>query len=247
MNQEQQTSVENALTANRKKSSSKNRVLALVSGGIDSTVLLAKLSNEGKQVMAIMFDYGQENLEPTFQNAQYQCNKYGVELKLIKIPFDWSKASIIRGNYVDEEMSEENIYKKDVKALSWVPARNATMLLVAGGIASENNIKEVYCSFQFDKVEWETYEKLKLKYKFGAPDLTPRFLLYLNKTAKFCYKTNVKFIAPFIDKKLDCYEIVQLGRELNVDFTNTYSCRYYVEGKVCGVCEQCIIRDRRLS
>ena len=218
----------------------------LISGGIDSTTLLATLAQNHK-VLAVMFNYGQENFSPTAQCAKDQCMKYGAEFQVVNLPYSWSKASIIEGNYVDEGMSEGNIYKTDVKALSWVPARNATMLLVAGGIASEQGIKEVYCSFQFDKSEWKTYKALKLKYKFAAADLTPRFLLYINKLSKFCYKTPVKFIAPFIEQQLDCVEIVQKGRMLGVDFAGTYSCRYHVKGKTCGKCEQCVIREKRLA
>lgn len=236
--------MDDAHTANENETSS--QVLMLISGGIDSTTLLAQLAKKSK-VVAVMFDYGQENLKPTVFCAQEQCEKYGAELHVVPLPYQWSKASILTGNYVDEGMTHDNIYKKDVKALSWVPARNATMLLIAGGMASERGIKEVYCSFQFDKGEWEAYRKLRRKYQFAAPDLTPRFLLYLNKLSKFCYKTPVTFIAPFIKQELDCHEIVGIGRRLNVDYNNTYSCRYYVNGGPCGKCEQCVIRENRLA
>lgn len=219
----------------------------LISGGIDSTTLLAELTAQGKEILAVFFDYGQENFQPTYACAEYQCKKYNAELRRIYLPFDWSKASIIKGNYIDEGIDNSNVYQKDVKALSWVPARNATMLLVAGGIASENNIAEVYCSFQFDRGEWEQYDNMRMKYKFGAADLTPRFLQYLNKTARFCYKTHVKFIAPYIQERLDCNDIVKRGRALDIDYDNTYSCRYHIDGHACGVCEQCIIRESRLK
>lgn len=219
----------------------------LMSGGIDSTTLLAQLSAQGKEIICVFFNYGQENYNETIKCAEYQCKKYNAELKTITIPFDWSKASIIKGNFIAEGINDANVYSKNVKELSWVPARNATMLLVAGGIASENNIKEVYCSFQFDTNEWQEYDALKLKYKFGAADLTPRFLLYLNKLSNFCYKTKVKFVAPYINEKLNCNDIVRIGKQLNVDYHNTYSCRYEINGKPCLECEQCIIRKSRLE
>lgn len=219
-----------------------------MSGGIDSTTLLAQLVNAGKEVVGIMFDYGQENLEPTLASAKHYASQYAVtDFRLIKIPYDWSKASIIKGNYIDEGISNDNVYAKDVKALSWVPARNATMLLIAGGIASEIGVKKVYCSFQFDRSEWEAYKALKRKSQFAAADLTPRFLLYLNKITDFCYKSKVRFHAPYIEQELDCIDIVQQGRSIGVDYSHTYSCRYYKDGAPCGVCEQCIIRERRLA
>lgn len=205
------------------------------------------MRSRGYDVTAIMFDYGQENFDPTAKSAVHYCAKYNAQLEMIKLPYDWSKASIIRGNYVDEGMTSENIYKKDVKKISWVPARNATMLLIAGGIASERGISEVYCSFQFDRGEWKVYDALREKHKFGAPDLTPAFIKKINEIGKFCYKTEVKFIAEFIEKKYDCNQIVKLGRKLKINYSHTYSCRYYVNGKPCGKCEQCVIRKSRLK
>ena len=182
----------------------------LISGGVDSTTLLTYLKNLGYDVHCIFFDYGQTNVEPTLAACKYYTELYKATLQVIKLPYDWSRASIIGDNFVDEQMTEENIYKKDVKEMSWVPARNAVMLLLAGGVASEMNVREVFCSFQFDKVEWATYNELELKHEFGAPDLTPAFIQTLNSTALFCYKTLVQFIAPFIKDKMDCNEIVML-------------------------------------
>lgn len=234
--------MENAPTVSTKK----NCVL-LVSGGIDSTTMLAQLTKQGYNVVSVFIDYGQENINPTLTSAMHYTKLYNSDLKLVKLNYEWSKASIIKGNYIDENITEENVYSVDVKALSWVPARNANMLLMAGGIASEMNIKEVYCSFQFDKSEWKTYDELRLKCKFPAADLSPRFLLYMNKLANFCYKTKVVFKAPYIKERLDCKEIVQKGKEINVDYSKTYSCRYCINGKPCGKCEQCVIRKQRLS
>ncbi|MBK9723288.1 MAG: 7-cyano-7-deazaguanine synthase [Saprospiraceae bacterium] len=224
-----------------------NRVVLLVSGGIDSTTLLAKLRNEGKEVTAVFFNYGQENIKPTLASAKHYCKLYGAELLVIKIPYSWSKSSVIAGNYVNEKITDKNVYKKDVKAVSWVPARNATMLLIAGGIASERGIADVYCSFQFDSGEWKIYEKLKDKSKFGGADLTPAFIDLINNISPYCFKTKVQFNAPFIDKKYNVYDIVKSGIRLNVNYNKTYSCRYYVNGEKCNNCEQCIIRKKRLT
>ena len=54
------------------------RAALLLSGGIDSTTLLAKLSNDGFQVVCISFYYGQKHaieLNYAKQNAQ----KYGAK------------------------------------------------------------------------------------------------------------------------------------------------------------------------
>lgn len=208
---------------------------------------MAELKSKNYELIAVFADYGQENIKPTLDSAKLYCDKYNTKLVVVKLPMHWSKSSVIKGNFIDEGITKDNVYSKNVKELSWVPARNAMILLLAGGIASENGIKEVYASFQFDKKEWIVYDGLKRKSKFGAPDLTPRFLLYMNKLADFNYKTKIVFKAPYIEKRLDCKQIVEIGRKLNIDYSNTYSCRYYVNGAKCGTCEQCIIREERLS
>lgn len=220
-----------------------DREVCLVSGGIDSTILLQLLSRRNK-VIGIFFDYGQANLEPTLKAARYYSNEFNTELKVIKVPFDWSKASVIGNQFIDEKITDKNVYKKDVKKLSWVPARNLIFLLIAGGIASENNIGRVWASFQFDECEWQKYKQLKHKWEFGGADLTPAFIDQTNEIAKYCYKTEVKFIAPYIDNEMDCNDIVELA---DFDLSHTYSCRYYKDGGPCGKCEQCIIRERRLK
>lgn len=223
----------------------KEKAVCLVSGGIDTTVLMHKLVKEGKDVTGIFFDYGQVNKNITLEMAKEQCKKLGVTLVVSEIKQNWLKGSIIEGRLqIKEGINENNIYKKNVKSLSWIPARNNIFLLIAGGLAESIGANHVYAAFQFDKVEWELYNKIEDKSLFPGKDLTPEFLKMVNGMAKYNYQTKIIFKAPFIDNKNDCYEIVELGRRLNIDFNKTYSCRYYPK---CNECEQCIIRERRLN
>ena len=221
-----------------------DKVVCLMSGGIDTSVLMTKLVKEGKFVHGLMFDYGQGNFEATHEMAVGLCEKLDMPMRVIKIPHDWVKSSIMKGQEIKEGITNDNIYKKGVKELSWVPARNNMFLLLAGSYAQSVDALDVYCAFQFDKVEWEAYDKLENKWEFGGADLTPAFIDLVNETAKFNFKGKMKFHAPFVDEKLDCKEIVAIGRKLEVDFDKTYSCRYQPE---CDECEQCIIRKERLK
>ena len=224
----------------------KEKVVCLMSGGIDTTVLVVKLIEENKEVYGVFFNYGQENKEVTLKHAKKIANEYGINLKTIRIPTDWVQSSILKGQKKDEGITDENIYIKDVKVMSWIPARNNLFMLLAGSYANSVGAEKVYCGFQFDTGEWEIYDKLpdNTKWNFGGSDLTPKFIELVNETTLFNFKKPVKFIAPFIEQKMNCYDVVKLGKGLGVDFDLTYSCRYYPP---CGQCEQCIIRKRRLE
>lgn len=56
-----------------------NRTLVLLSGGIDSAVLLRKLHSE-REVVPVFFAYGQRGVEPEFRAATAQCRTLGLDL-----------------------------------------------------------------------------------------------------------------------------------------------------------------------
>lgn len=229
------------------------RAVVTMSGGIDSTVLATILSKEGVDVTAFFVDYGQANAAVTYAMVEKQAKHLGIANVIKqKMDYSWSNASILSGNYQDEGITHDNVYKRNVKDVSWVPARNANIMLMAGGVASTLGIKHVYASFQFDKVEWAQYDALleNEKCRFAAADLTPAFMERLNALAPFCYKGAVEFLAPFVDRRLDVHDITRIGLEYGAKLDDTYSCRYALgenQDQPCGHCEQCVIREQRLA
>lgn len=219
--------------------------IILLSGGVDSATLALSLIKEGWDLTGIFFDYGQANMEITKNKATLFALANHIPLRFMKLPLKWSGASVIGRNFVKEGINTANLYDKDVKRLSWVPARNTMMLATAGAYASEFGFEYVFCAFQLDEPEWRLYDSIRTnKAIFPATDITPSFIDKMNDLSAYMYKTLVKFIAPYLDKRLTSDEIVDIGYDLGLNMKKyTYSCRYFPK---CGECEQCVIRKRRL-
>lgn len=213
--------------------------VCLVSGGIDSTILLHQI----KPDVGIFFDYGQTNLDITLRCAKKQCKELNIPLEVLDIKQSWIKCENHK-----EGITSENIYSKNVKDLSWVEGRNALFLLNAMSYVATNGGGIVYTSFQFDEKEWELYDALPQtgKCKFPAVDLIPEFIENINQLAVYAFKNPVVVKTPYIDEKLSANDIAFLNVEnnLKINFDNTYSCRYFPK---CNECEQCIVREERLK
>jgi 7-cyano-7-deazaguanine synthase in queuosine biosynthesis len=229
------------------------RAVVTMSGGIDSAVLARLLTLLGVEVVGFFADYGQTNRDVTYRMVERQAAAFGIGKVIIqRLDYHWSHASILHGKFVDEGITPDNVYQGEVKSISWVPARNAVIMLMAGGLASELGIDSVYASFQFDTVEWKTWDALPAidRSLFGGSDLTPDFMERLNALAPMCYKTPIVFRAPFVSNRLNVEHITALGASCGVNFDQTYSCRYALgddRDQPCGTCEQCVIREQRLS
>jgi 7-cyano-7-deazaguanine synthase len=215
----------------------------LISGGIDSAVVTLRLLQDGYDVYGVMFNYGQENFDVTFEKAKSFTDKYKVPLKVIDLQMDWVKSSILKGQKIDEGTTKDNLYLQPEKPY-WVPARNGLFLALAGSYASSIGAEEVYASFQMDTLDWGRYDNEDYKGNFASGDLTPFFMRTMNDFAECGYHTPVKFIAPFIDSRAHAFTIALEGKRRGLDFDLTYSCRYT---PVCEQCPQCLIRKDRID
>lgn len=91
-------------------------VLHLLSGGLDSTVLLYDLVDQGHAVHAVLFDYGQTHVEELNLAAEH-CDRLGLKMSTLRLPrLRGSRLTDGAGSYV-------------------VPNRNAVLLSVACNLA----------------------------------------------------------------------------------------------------------------
>ena len=217
----------------------KKRCVILVSGGIDSTVLLYELS-KNYLLFPIFFDYGQNNKKITLRFAQYHCKKINRKLKVSSIKQSFLNSSITSKKTIKEGITITNLYKTKVKKLSWIEGRNALMLINAMAYSIQVKAEEVFCSFQIDTPEWENIQDSLLE---GAKDITPMFIDRINILGELAFSKLIRVRTPFLDSKFDRKDIMKKVKVLGIDINKTYSCRYYPE---CGSCEQCIIRKKFL-
>ena len=211
------------------------RVLVLCSGGLDSTVLLAKARSlyPAEDVIALSMYYGQKH-DKEQECAKWQAAHYGVDLKFADLSevfrFDPSSSALLKGS------SQEIIHKSYAEQLAdlggegtvtaYVPFRNGLFLSYATAVAIQLNCDIIYYGAHADDAAGRAY-----------PDCTPEFIESMGKAIFEGSGKTVELKAPWWN--LNKSMIVNEGVKLNVDFNHTWSC-YEGGAEPCGTCGTCI-------
>jgi 7-cyano-7-deazaguanine synthase len=201
------------------------KTLVLLSGGLDSTVLLHKsCAEQGREnVEGIFFHYGQRH-NKEFVMAQRQSVTLGIRLfecHCESLFIDFRNPMLGRGEIPKEA------YKDGEVPSTFVPFRNGILLSIAAAYAYENKCNILGIAAHANDIA------------AAYPDCTPDFIAAMDRAVYEGTKGAVDVYAPFVYKtKAD---IVQLGSELGVDFRNTWSC-YEGGERPCGQCATCIDR-----
>ena len=204
----------------RKKTMNKKAVVIL-SGGLDSTVLLHYVRKQDYDVYGLSFNYGQRHKKEV-EFAKYWGRKLCVEHKIIHLDF----MREIAGNsaLVDEKKTiPKEEYNSRNQEITVVPNRN--MIMVSIGVAWAENLGFNEVFYGPHKNDYSIY-----------PDCRPEFVENVSKTAASATYNHVRVRAPFLKKMK--WEIVKIGAELGVDFSQTWSC-YEGGEKHCGECATC--------
>lgn len=201
------------------------RAILLLSGGIDSTTLMAKLAEEDYEITALSFLYGQKH-QIELEFARINAIKYGVSdhriMELNTQQFEKS-ALVNEGKKIS---TYENIDLPSGEVNVYVPFRNLVFLGHALSLAETMEIREVFVAFNKDD-------------SVNFWDCRVDFIRLMNAVAS--QGSGIEIKAPFIN--LSKTEVVSLAQKLRVSLDQTISC-YQPEGnKACGICLSCRIRQ----
>jgi 7-cyano-7-deazaguanine synthase len=212
------------------------RSIALLSGGLDSSTLVALLKRrEAKQVTVLSVVYGQRHVHELAAAGRVAL-ALGVEHVVVDLSaalgpvFQGARSSQV-GDLIDVPSGH---YSADNMAITVVPNRNMLLLSVAGAMAVSRSACEVaYAAHAGDHAQY--------------PDCRPEFIESCTETLYQATADAVKLYAPFRNRMKS--EIVALGAELGVPFGLTWSCynpqpsREIPGGVVhCGRCGTCVER-----
>ena len=209
------------------------KAIVLLSGGLDSTVILAAALSEGRTCLAVSFDYGQRHrieLESAKKIAAY----YGVEHRIIKIDpqtFQMAGASLVSGGAVAKDRSSEEMKSGKIPS-TYVPARNTLFIAYAIGQAEIWGAEEIYLGpNRLDAVPY--------------PDCRAEFIQAFQSVANLATKQAVegspmRLVTPLLH--LDKKQIVQLGRELQAPLEMSFSCYDPLLSAPCERCDACLLR-----
>jgi 7-cyano-7-deazaguanine synthase len=207
----------------------------LLSGGLDSTTLLALASRDGYAVHALTFRYGQRHgLE--VDRARRIAQHYRVARHLVtEIDLRLFGGSALTGDAPVPKGRPAGALAEGIP-ITYVPARNTIFLSYALAWAEVLGAFEIFIGVN------------ALDYS-GYPDCRPEYIRAFEATANLATRAGVEgtghftIRAPLLD--LGKKQIIELGRSLGVDYAMTVSCYDPApDGTACGRCDACTLRRR---
>lgn len=199
--------------------------ILILSGGMDSSVLLHHLIDEGHEVDAVSFDYGQRHRRELDAArdiaARLHVRHDIVDLRVIGAMLAEGGSSLLGGSAVPHGHYADESMKATV-----VPNRNMIMLAIAGGVAVARAADVVaYAAHAGDHAIY--------------PDCRTEFADAVDAALKLCDWHGVSLLRPFVT--MTKTDIAARGATLDVPFALTWSC-YEGGERHCGKCGTCIER-----
>jgi 7-cyano-7-deazaguanine synthase len=205
----------------------KPKAVVLLSGGMDSAVVLAIARAQGYACHALSVSYGQRHGAELDAAAALAGKLGALAHKIVTVDLRAIGGSALTDAIDVPETAGEGI------PVTYVPARNTIMLSIALGWAEVLGAQHLFVGV--NAVDYS-----------GYPDCRPAFVEAFERLANLATKAGVeghrlRVHAPLID--LSKADIVRRGLELGVDFAATVSCyQADAQGRACGRCDACRLR-----
>jgi len=196
--------------------------ILILSGGVDSTTMLYDYKD--RIAMAISFDYGSNHNAREIPFARMHCERLGI--CHITIPLEFMSAYFHSSLLSGDDAIPEGHYADENMKSTVVPFRNGIMLSIAVGMAESNDLQ--YVMMANHGGDHTIY-----------PDCRPEFVDAFNAAASAGTYNGVKLFSPYTN--LTKAQIAARGKELGIDYSETWSC-YRGGEHHCGRCGTCVER-----
>lgn len=188
------------------------KAVVLLSGGLDSVVSMVMAREQVEIILALTIDYGQKARSNEISASAAFCSIYGIEHKVIHLPFmSDMKSGIIEDSGIDDSSP-------------WVPNRNGLFINLAACYAENLNADLIICGFNREE-------------GIDFPDNSSEYVEAVNQGLTYSTLNKVKLVS-FV-QNMDKMEIIEAAQILAIDFGLLWSC-YRHGDEPCGQCPSCL-------
>lgn len=210
----------------------KERAIALLSGGLDSSVATELLAEKYDVVCALTVNYNQKAAQREIDAARALCRRLGIEHRVITLPWlgEITSTALVSRD-ADVPTTTEQLVDDKAEAGAraeavWVPNRNGLFANIAASFADAYKADAIVVGFNAEEAA-----------TFSDNSIACADAL----TKSFSYSTLAKprIVAPTAGLRKD--EVATIAAKRSV--TEFWSC--YLGGKkMCGTCESCVRTKR---
>ncbi|SDB51200.1 preQ(0) biosynthesis protein QueC [Pseudidiomarina indica] len=196
------------------------KVVVIYSGGMDSFTVLHHALQQGHEIFAISFNYGQRHVRELDAAAQV-CQQLNIPHKVVDIT---AINSLLAGSSLTSDIAiPEGEYAEDNMRSTVVPNRNMILLSLAIGYAVSIEAEAVY--YGAHSGDHDIY-----------PDCRPEFVEKMNAVSLIANYEPIRIEVPYLHS--DKAEILAAGLAMDLDYSQTWTC-YNGREKACGKCSAC--------
>ncbi|WP_306548794.1 7-cyano-7-deazaguanine synthase QueC [Desulfobulbus sp.] len=212
------------------------QAVVLLSGGLDSTTVLAMAQSQGFACNCLSFQYGQRQSIELERARVIARNADAARHLVLRVDLDAIGGSALTAEIEVPKDRPFGDMEKEIP-VTYVPGRNILFLAHALSWAEVLGASDIFLGI--NAIDYS-----------GYPDCRPEFLDAFAQMANLGTKAGAtgkpfRFHAPLI--RLSKKEIILKGRELGVDYGLTHSCYDPVGDKACGRCDACRLRLQGFS
>ncbi|MDX9746345.1 MAG: 7-cyano-7-deazaguanine synthase QueC [Syntrophales bacterium] len=212
----------------------RKKAIVLLSGGLDSTTLIAMAKEEGYLLHALTFCYGQrhhQELEAAKRVAEFFRVQ---EHRIVDIDLRAFGGSALTGNV--DVPKRNTIAPVGEIPVTYVPARNTIFLSYGLAWAEVLGSGDIFIGV--NAIDYS-----------GYPDCRPEFIAAYEKMANLATRAAVEEKIPVSIRIPLMYlskgEIIRTGLSLGVDYSMTMTCYDpSPDGLACGQCDSCLLRKK---
>ncbi len=223
------------------QSKSASRAVVLLSGGLDSTTVLAVARSEGFDINALTFSYGQRHRAEVDAARRIARTAGVVRHDVVDIDLAAFGGSALTADIPvpkDRDLDPSSPAANEIP-ITYVPARNTIFLSYALALAEVVGASNIFIGVN------------ALDYS-GYPDCRPEYIQAFERMANLATRsgvqgrTRITIRTPLIS--LSKAAIIKLGASLGVDYSVTTSCYDPgARGQACGRCDACRLRLKGFS